>query len=82
MFVFLLIISHIIDFYSDRIGHDNAGLRSDWLLERVEIDVPKLGRTWKFPCGKWLAKHKGDCVLEMELYPKAMATDVYNPRTK
>ena len=35
-----------------RIGHDNSGLRPDWLLERVVIDVPKMGRSWVFPCGK------------------------------
>ncbi|CAF4587849.1 unnamed protein product [Rotaria sp. Silwood1] len=62
-----------------KIGHDDSGFRSDWLLERVEIDVPKLGRTWKFPCGKWLSKSKDDCQLEVELYPQTMATDVYTP---
>ncbi len=62
-----------------RIGHDNAGFRPDWLLERVEIDVPKLGEKWVFPCGKWLSKSKGDCQLEVELYPKAMASEVYTP---
>ncbi|CAM2710921.1 unnamed protein product [Rotaria socialis] len=62
-----------------KIGHDDAGMLSDWLLERVEIDVPKMGRTWVFPCGKWLSTSKGDCQLELELYPKAMATEVYTP---
>ncbi len=52
---------------------------SDWYLERVEIDVPKMGRSWVFPCGKWLSKSKGDCQLEVELYPKAMASEVYTP---
>ena len=62
-----------------RIGHDNAGLQSDWLLERVELDVPKLGRLWVFPCGKWLSKSKGDHELELELYPKDMSTEIYTP---
>jgi len=63
-----------------RIGHDNAGFRPDWLLERVEIDVPKLGEKWVFPCGKWLSTSKGDCELEVELYPKETATEVYTAR--
>ncbi len=62
-----------------RISHDNVGVRSDWLLERVEIDVPKLGQTWIFPCGKWLSKSKGDRQLEVELFPKSMVNEVYTP---
>ncbi|CAF2355156.1 unnamed protein product [Rotaria sp. Silwood2] len=62
-----------------KIGHDDSGFRPDWLLERVQIDVPKLGRTWIFPCGKWLSTSKGDCQLEAELYPQTMATEVYTP---
>lgn len=72
---------HVHDFFLFRIGHDNAGFRADWLLERVEIEVPKLGRTWVFPCGKWISKSRGEHQLEVELYPKDMATDVFNPRT-
>ncbi|CAF2713886.1 unnamed protein product [Rotaria sp. Silwood2] len=62
-----------------KIGHDGTGLQSDWLLEQVEIDIPKFGRTWKFSCGKWLSKWKGDCQLEIELYPQDMATEIYTP---
>ncbi len=62
-----------------RVGHDNAGIGSDWYLERVEIDAPKMGQSWIFPCGKWLSKSKGDCQLEVELYPKATASEVYIP---
>ncbi|CAF1287745.1 unnamed protein product [Rotaria sordida] len=62
-----------------KIGHDDSGFRPDWLLERVEIDVPKFGRIWIFPCGKWLSTSKGDCQLEVELYPQSMATEAYKP---
>lgn len=65
-----------------RIGHDNSGFRPDWLLERVEIDVPKMGRSWLFPCGKWISTSKGDRQLEVELYPQDKATEVYEPRRK
>ncbi|CAF4048737.1 unnamed protein product, partial [Rotaria sordida] len=62
-----------------KIGHDDSGFRPDWFLERVEIDVPKFGRIWIFPCGKWLSISKGDCQLEVELYPQTMAIEVYTP---
>lgn len=62
-----------------RIGHDNANFRPDWLLERVEIDIPKFGQAWKFPCGKWLSTSKGDCQLEVELYAKSGPTETYTP---
>ena len=64
-----------------RIGHDNAKLRADWFLERVEIDIPKFGQAWKFPCGKWLSKSKGDRQLEVELYAKSRPTETYAPST-
>ncbi|CAF1135774.1 unnamed protein product [Rotaria sordida] len=61
-----------------KIGHDNSGFASDWLLEYVEINVPKLDHTWIFPCGKWLNKTKHICQLEVELYPKEILTDIYS----
>ena len=64
------------------IGHDNRGFLSDWFLERVEIDVPKYGRTWVFPSGKWISKSKGDRELEIELFPKDEAALIYNPSNK
>ena len=72
----------IINLFDPRIGHDNANFRPDWLLERVEIDIPKFGQTWIFPCGKWLSKTKGDCQLEVELYAKEKPTEIYAPRKK
>jgi hypothetical protein len=39
-----------------------------------------MGHTWIFPCDKWLSKSQGDCLLELELYPKAQATQAYTPR--
>ncbi|CAF4496641.1 unnamed protein product, partial [Rotaria sp. Silwood2] len=61
-----------------KIGHDDSGFGSDWLLECVEINVPKLDHTWIFPCGKWLKKTKHICQLEVELYPKEMSTGIYS----
>ncbi|CAF3698383.1 unnamed protein product [Rotaria sp. Silwood1] len=59
-----------------KIGHDNSGFASDWLLERVEINIPKLGHTWIFPCDKWISKTKKDAQLEIELYPIEMSTGI------
>ena len=62
---------------SYRIGHDNKGGGAAWFLERVVIDCPSLGRTWTFPCSRWLAKNKGDNELEVELTPQELATEEY-----
>ena len=48
-------------------------------MERIEIDCPKLGRKWYFPCGRWLAKGKDDGQLERELFPQDVATEEYIP---
>ncbi|CAF0968400.1 unnamed protein product [Rotaria sp. Silwood1] len=61
-----------------KIGHDNSGFGSDWLLECVEINVLKLDHTWIFPCGKWLHKTKDVTQLELELYPKEISTEIYS----
>ncbi|CAF3723658.1 unnamed protein product [Rotaria sp. Silwood1] len=59
-----------------KIGHDDSDLLSDWLLERVEINIPKLGRTWIFPCDKWISKTKKNAQPEVELYPIDMSTGI------
>ncbi|CAE1278375.1 unnamed protein product [Acanthosepion pharaonis] len=62
-----------------KIGHDNASYGGAWFLEKVIIDCPSLGKTWTFPCGRWLALDKDDGKLEKELYPQEMATEKYIP---
>ena len=62
-----------------RIGHDNAGGGGAWLLDRVEVDCPSLGKKWLFPCGRWLAKDEDDGQLERKLYPQEAATEDYAP---
>ncbi|CAF1439021.1 unnamed protein product [Adineta steineri] len=52
-----------------KIGHANLGLLSDWLLDRVEIYISKLDRTWIFPCGRWLRNTTKESQLEIELFP-------------
>ncbi|CAF3090427.1 unnamed protein product [Rotaria sp. Silwood2] len=59
-----------------KIGYDDSGFGSDWLLECVEIDIPKLGHTWIFPCGKWISKTKNNSQVDVELYPIETSTRV------
>lgn len=63
-----------------RIGHDNKGGMAGWFLNKVEIDIPSLGRRLQFPCGRWIDKSKDDGALERELYPLAEAEESYKPR--
>ncbi|CAI9730794.1 homology domain-containing 1-like isoform X1 [Octopus vulgaris] len=58
-----------------KIGHDDTGLGSAWCLDKVIIDCPSLGKTWNFPCGRWLAKGEDDGLLERELYPQPLSSD-------
>ncbi len=56
------------------IGHDNAGLGGAWYLDRVEIEVPSLGKKWLATCEKWLSKKKGDGLIEREIYLHRLVT--------
>ena len=60
-----------------RIGHDNKGGGAAWFLDKVIIECPALGRNWTFPANRWLAKNKGDNLLEVEIYPQDLATEEY-----
>ncbi|XP_050769305.1 lipoxygenase homology domain-containing protein 1 [Gymnogyps californianus] len=53
-----------------RIEHDNSGLASGWLVERVEITNSATGVTTIFPCGKWLDENRGDGLIWRELFPR------------
>ncbi|KAJ8019602.1 Lipoxygenase-likey domain-containing protein 1 [Holothuria leucospilota] len=52
-----------------RIGHDNSGSYSGWLLAHVEIASASLKKTLFFPCNMWLADNEGDGKTERELEP-------------
>jgi hypothetical protein len=63
-----------------RIGHDDSGgLGSAWHLQDVTIDCPSLGKTWFFPCNRWLSKKDDDGMIERELYPQELETASYRP---
>ncbi|RDD42008.1 Lipoxygenase homology domain-containing protein 1 [Trichoplax sp. H2] len=62
-----------------KIGHDNKGGMAGWFLNKVEIDIPSLGRRLLFPCGRWIDKGKDDGALERELYPLNEAEETYRP---
>ncbi len=35
---------------------DGHGLGAGWHLDKAVVDVPLLGKTFTFPCGRWFAK--------------------------
>ncbi|CAL1540467.1 unnamed protein product [Lymnaea stagnalis] len=74
---FILELANIGELKKIKIGHDNAGGGGAWFLDKVEIDAPALGRAWVFPCGHWLSDSDEDRLLERELYPQELATEVY-----
>ncbi|XP_072015822.1 lipoxygenase homology domain-containing protein 1-like [Amphiura filiformis] len=50
-----------------RIRHDNSALHSGWHLEYVEIVDEISGKSFKFPCSRWLAKDEDDNEIQREL---------------
>lgn len=63
----------------NRVGHDNSGGGAAWFLDNVEIDCPSLGRTWFFPCKRWLSESKDDGEIERDLVPQELETAQYKP---
>ncbi|XP_048706971.2 lipoxygenase homology domain-containing protein 1 isoform X4 [Caretta caretta] len=53
-----------------RIEHNNSGIATGWLVERVEITNSATGVTTIFPCGKWLDRNRGDGLTWRELFPR------------
>ena len=62
-----------------KIGHDGRGFGAGWHLKEVVIDAPKLGKKWRFPCGRWLDKNEDDGKTERELTPMDMSFEEYTP---
>ena len=54
-----------------KVWTDGKGLGAGWHLDSVVVDVPLLGQTVTFPCGKWLAVDEDDGALERILLPEA-----------
>ncbi|CAD7081131.1 unnamed protein product [Hermetia illucens] len=47
-----------------RIGHDNSGASTKWMVEHVVVRNEVTGHTFKFPCGRWLGKGIDDGATE------------------
>lgn len=47
-----------------RIGHDNSGLNSKWLIDHILVRNEISGATYNFHCGKWLGKGIDDDSIE------------------
>ncbi|OXB78277.1 UNVERIFIED_CONTAM: hypothetical protein H355_004727 [Colinus virginianus] len=52
-----------------RIRHDNSGSSPSWFVERVEVGDRKEGKTYYFPCQRWLAVDEDDGQVQRELVP-------------
>ncbi|XP_078332217.1 lipoxygenase homology domain-containing protein 1-like isoform X5 [Crassostrea virginica] len=76
---FVLEVVNIGELQKIAISHDDSGFRSDWFLDKVIIDCPSLGKSWTFPCNRWLAKGKDDGKIERELFPQDLETEEYTP---
>ena len=60
-----------------RLGHDNKGLKSGWYVSEISVVCAKLGKSWRFPVGKWFARDEDDQLIERDLYPDVDDTDTY-----
>ncbi|XP_058173440.1 DENN domain-containing protein 5B [Anopheles ziemanni] len=47
-----------------RVGHDDTGMSSKWLVEHVVVRNEVTGHTYKFPCGRWLGRGIDDGSIE------------------
>ncbi|WAR01120.1 LOXH1-like protein, partial [Mya arenaria] len=52
-----------------KIRHDNKNMGSAWFLDRVEVDDPKMNKTYFFPCQRWLSTKEDDGQISRELVP-------------
>lgn len=70
MFTFTNILS-LGELTKLRIRHDNTGSlgNTHWHLEWVKVEDAERGRTYLFPCNKWLSLSKDDKQLVRELTP-------------
>ena len=55
-----------------RLGHDNAGLTPNWMVEHVLVKNEFTGHCYKFNCGRWLGKSIDDGSIERYLVGKLM----------
>ncbi|XP_044737255.1 DENN domain-containing protein 5B isoform X2 [Chrysoperla carnea] len=62
-----------------RIGHDNSGLWTKWMVEHVVVRNEVTGHTYKFPCGRWLGRGIDDGsterLLVASLVPRHVDSD-------
>ncbi|XP_037943215.1 DENN domain-containing protein 5B isoform X2 [Teleopsis dalmanni] len=61
-----------------RIGHDNSGASSKWLVEHIVMRNEVTGHTYKFPCGRWLGKGVDDDSTERLLVGQRASTNAKN----
>ena len=50
-----------------RIRHNNAWLMAGWYLREIHIEDIATGKSWLFPCDRWLAKSEDDGSIDRTL---------------
>uniref|UniRef100_A0A7M5X9F3 DENN domain-containing protein 5A n=1 Tax=Clytia hemisphaerica TaxID=252671 RepID=A0A7M5X9F3_9CNID len=63
-----------------RIGHDNTGISAGWFIEFVAVMNEVTGHTYKFQCGRWLAKNQDDGSTERLLVAELLNVKRRNER--
>lgn len=51
-----------------RVRHDGKGLGAGWFLERVDVTSEISGKTWNFPCNRWLDEKQDDGKTSRDIY--------------
>lgn len=60
-------MAHLGELQRIRVRHDNAGIGPAWFLDQIAVHEKDSGRSWTFPCGRWLARHEDDGEIERML---------------
>ncbi|XP_030849367.1 lipoxygenase homology domain-containing protein 1 [Strongylocentrotus purpuratus] len=63
--------------YKLRVWHDNGGRGPGWHLEKIVMENVATGKTYMFPCQRWLARDEDDGEIIREL--PAMADNIKKP---
>lgn len=63
-----------------RIRHNNAWLMAGWYLREIHIEDIGTGKSWLFPCDRWLAKSEDDGSIDrtLDAVPEGMKPVKYS----
>ena len=63
-----------------RIRHNNAWLMAGWYLREIHVEDIATGKSWLFPCDRWLAKSEDDGSIDrtLDAVPEGMKPVKYS----